>query len=80
MCEGELTTYPSFTQMACVYVSQLKHMCCLPYWFVSYCHFTIVQLFQYGGGFAKACVQFNYEHLVSIIEIFWYSIQKKYHP
>ena len=26
--------------------------------FVSYCHFTIVQLFQHGGHFAKTCGQF----------------------
>ena len=28
----------------------------------------------------KHVVNFNYEHLVCIIVIFWYNIQKKYHP
>ena len=36
----------------------------------SYCYVTIVHFFQNGGRFEKARVQFNYEHLASIIIIF----------
>ena len=63
LCEGEcsknkLTMYHSFTQMACAYVSQLNYICCLLYWFTSNCHFTNVQLFQYGSCFTKASAEF----------------------
>ena len=71
--------YHTFTQMAYVYVSQLKYMF-LPYWLVAIYISLLCNYFNMAAVLQKHVVNFKYEHLVSIIVIFWYSIQKKYHP
>ena len=68
--------YRSFTQME--RVSQLKY--------TLYVLFTLAiaisllcNYFKMVAVLQKLVVNFNYEHLVIIIVIFWYSIQKN-HP